>query len=458
MDLRLARVILPSLVLLLCAGCGSERPLRGRHNILLLSIDTLRADHLGAYGYPRPTSPELDALAAQGVLFERPSAQAPSTLLSHTAIFTSQIPQHHGASHVRYLPLADSAVTLAETLAAQGYETASYNSGGQLASIFGLGQGFEIYEKGPDPFHWAVDRSRAFFEARRARREERPFFLFLHTYEVHHPYTPSPVDLELFAGPYSGSLPQSISIELLDDLNHGRRQLAPGDLEFIVAAYDAEIRSVDRGFGRLVEMLRRMDLLDDTLLVVTSDHGEEFGEHGLVGWHSHSLYEEMLWVPLIFRLPGMRFAGRRPAQRVRSIDIAPTLLDLVGLEPPPSFDGLSLVPLFGAGGSHADLPAIAFRDGPQGQVYEALTFRRWKLDEGRLFDLENDPGQKFDRLALESGRAAALTAELRRLVDRRPGSAKAAKVELAAEEIERLRSLGYVAGSPAWEGKGRDEP
>lgn len=435
--------------LLLLAGCRGEETARGRFNVLLFSIDTLRADHLGAYGYPRPTSPELDALAAEGVLFERASAQASSTLLSHAAMLTSQIPQHHGASHIRSLPLPESAETLAEILAGEGYDTASYNGGGQLARAYGLGQGFAVYEEGPDPFDWARRKSQSWIEARLARGEERPFFLFLHTYEAHHPYEPSPEDAALVADPYAGPLPPQIPVALLEQINQGRQPLSAEDLSHVIGAYDAEIRSVDRGFGRLLAFLREKNLLDSTVVVVTSDHGEEFGEHGQVGWHSLTLYEEVLWVPLIFRLPGARWAGQRPAQRVRSIDIAPTLLDLLAVAPPAAFEGRSLLPLFEPGAPPLEeAPAVAFRDTAAGEVFESLAIRRHKLNEGRLFDLEEDPWEKRDRAAADPATLESLRGELRRLVATRPGLPPAAPVALSEEELERLRSLGYVAGPP----------
>ncbi len=445
------------LLLLILTGCAAEKPLRGRYNVLLFSIDTLRADNLGAYGYQWPTSPEIDALAAQGIVFEHPSSQAPSTLLSHAAMLTSQIPQHHGGSHIRFLPLADSVLTLAEVLKDAGYETVSFNGGGQVGSAFGFAQGFDIYEQGPDPSHWGVDHTLAWLEERRKRKEERPFFLFLHTYEVHHPYTPNSQDLDLFANGYAGPLPRTISVELLNEINRSQRQIDTDDLNFIIAAYDAEIRSVSRNFGRIIEELRREDLLEDTVIVVTSDHGEEFGEHGMVGWHSLTLYEEMLHVPLIVRLPGSRHAGERPSQRVRSIDIAPMLLDLLGLPQPSSFEGRSLVPLLGAASPLPDLPAIAMRDTPQGNIFESLTIRQVKLNEGRLFDLEHDPWELEDRAALDPSTFGLLDAELRQIVDHKPAAQSEKPIELGPEETERLKSLGYLAGPSAQQGKPQNE-
>ncbi len=431
------------------AGCADEKPPAGPANLLLLSIDTLRADHLGAYGHPRPTSPHLDALAADGIVFEHASAQAPSTLLSHAALFTSQIPQHHGASHIRALPLPEAAETLAEVLHGKGYATASFNSGGQLDRVFGLAQGFETYTSGPDPFDWVRREAERWLAERAARGDRRPFFLFLHTYEVHHPYTPAPQDLALFADGYRGRLGPAIPVEQLQAINAGREPLSADDLAYITAAYDAEILSVDRGWGRFEAFLREQGFFDSTAIVVTSDHGEEFKEHGQVGWHSNTLYEELLWVPLIFRLPGGAFAGARPVQRVRSIDIAPTVLDLLGIAPPAAFEGRSLRPLFGKNAAPlADLPAIAFRDTERGEIFESLAIRRHKLNEGKLFDLESDPWEKRDQAAADPATLASLEAELRRQVAARPGLVPAAPIELGEEEIERLRALGYAAGPP----------
>lgn len=442
-----ARAIVGTFIVLVASGCAVEQKTKGRPNVVLVSIDTLRADHLGAYGYRPPTSPHLDGLARQGIVFENVSAQAPSTLLSHASIFTSQIPQHHAASHIRFRPLAESAVTLTERLAEAGYDTASFNSGGQLVRAFGLAQGFAIYDQGPDSFSGPLERSLAWLEERRNRADQDPFFLFLHTYEVHHPYTPRPADLQVFAGHYRGTLPDQISVELLDRLNHAGQPPSAEDLAHIVAAYDAEILSVDRGIGRLVEYFERRDLLDVTLWVVTSDHGEEFGEHGLVGWHSHTLYEELLRVPLILRLPEALWAGRRVASRVASIDIAPTLLDLLGLPPAPTFEGRSLAPLFAPDGRLPPAPAIAFRDGPQGQIYEALTWRRFKLNEGRLFDLAADPGEKADLAGLRPDLLEPLRGELRRRVDRSTDSSPSSGPALLDEDDrKRLLSLGYTAG------------
>lgn len=434
------------MALALLSACGAPPTTKvgtGPTAVILVSIDTLRADHLGAYGYGKPTSPHIDRLAEQGITFTRTSAPAPSTLLSHASIFTSRIPQQHAASHVRNLPLSEEALTLTEVLRDAGYATASYNSGGQLMRAFGLAQGFDVYESGPDRFAWAVDQALGWLDARPPAEAARPFFLFLHTYEPHHPYTPSLADLELFAGNYRGSLPHLIPVELLVEVNHGKRRLNDADLAYVIAAYDAEIHATDRSFGLLLDGLAQRGLLDSSLIVLTSDHGEEFGEHGMVGWHSHTLNEELLRVPFVLRLPGRAHAGSRIESLARSIDIAPTVLEALGLPAPREFAGRSLLPAV-RGEELPELPSVAAWDTPQSHYFEALTTRRLKLNDGKVFDLQGDPGEKvdlaFERLELRT----ELERALRAAVEERPALAGAAPAVLTEEELRRLESLGYV--------------
>ena len=286
--------------------------------MVLVSIDTLRPDHLGCYGYTRPTSPNLDAFRKDAVLFDQAFAHAPSTLASHAAILASLLPPHHGASISNDLALPREVLTLAEVLKEAGYTTASYNGGIQLDPAWGLDQGFDVYASvkprgapaeslvdKTDRFAHQVDRAAAWIRGRRSPG----FFLFLHTYEVHHPYSPEPDDLALFRGSYDGPLPDLVTVELLKEVNGGKRPVDDRDRQHIVDTYDAEIRSMDRAFGTLVALLKERKLYDAALVIVTSDHGEEFGEHGQMGWHSHTLYDELLRVPLLVKLPKSRRAG-----------------------------------------------------------------------------------------------------------------------------------------------------
>jgi arylsulfatase A-like enzyme len=338
--------ILPLLGLLVaCGGTpAAEQAVDyrcGDCNVILISIDTLRADHLGCYGYPRPTSPAVDRFSKQSVLFRTAIAHAPSTEPSHASMFTSLLPAHHGGLRAKHQPISEDVTMMAEILHEAGLRTISYNGGGQVAASYGFDRGFELYESSADPFANKVGDAIRWLDE---HAEER-FFMFLHTYEVHAPYSPMPRFMDMFDADYQGELEDSISPGLLIDVNEGKVILDEQDQQHIVNAYDAEIRSMDSAFGHLVGYLEQRGLLDKTLVVFTSDHGEEFGEHAQMGRHSHTLYDELLHVPLIVRMPGGNFSSTVVERQVRGIDILPTVLDVLGLESPGPHDGSSLTGL-----------------------------------------------------------------------------------------------------------------
>jgi arylsulfatase A-like enzyme len=431
----------------LSIGCGTSSP---RSPVVLVSIDTLRPDHLGCYGYPRPTSPNLDAFRGDAILFRAAFAHAPSTLPSHASMLTSLLPPHHGASIANDLVVPDEVLTLAEVLRSQGYATASFNGGIQLDRSYGLDQGFDIYESvkprdatperlvdPTDRFAHVVDQARGFVSA----QGDHAFFLFLHTYEVHHPYTPVPADLAPFRGNYSGPLPDLISVELLRQINSGERRIDDRDRQHIVDAYDGEIRSMDRAFGSLVAFLRDRALYDRALVVVTSDHGEEFGEHGKMGWHSHTLFDELLHVPLLVKLPGRRLAGAVIEATARGIDVAPTILRALDLPVPKAFEGRDLLasgppPV----GSEETWSA---RDVVDPNRAWALRTPEWKLVDDRLYDLRRDPGETTDVAPDHREVTRRLRERRRALVAARPlPPRRHAQVDDALRE--RLRALGYI--------------
>ena len=396
-------------------------------NVILVSIDTLRADHLGSYGYGKQTTPRIDSFRQDAALFDEAIAHAPSTLPSHASILTSLLPSHHRASAANSFSVDPEAITLAEILKAQGYSTASFNGGIQLDPIYGLDRGFDIYVSArprfaiaellidpTDMFAHAVDEAIRWIEA----NPEGPFFLFLHTYELHHPYTPKPELLELFKTEYDGSLPNEISVDLLQRINRGEVELDANDLSHIISTYDAELRSVDEAFGRLVEFLRDEGLYDNAIIVLTSDHGEEFGEHGFVGWHSHTLYDELLRVPLILKLPGSDHAGAAIDFQVRGIDIAPTLLARLGLDVPASFEGTSLL---GALSGVVNVPkyAVSRKDVPVPDDFASIRTRDWKWFRGGLFDLVKDPGEENDASKENEGVAVGMESKLYELLNAR---------------------------------------
>jgi arylsulfatase A-like enzyme len=431
---------------LLHVSCGGDTPT----NVLIVSLDTLRPDHLGCYGYERNTSPEIDRFCRDAIRFDRAIAQAPSTLPSHASMLTSTLPRQHAAFLTRKSALASGVTTLPEILRAAGYTTVSYNGGAQLAPEWGLDRGFDIYESvrpkqaHGDAFSGQVDRFDHTVEvAARWFREQRaePFFAFLHSYEVHHPYTPTAENLRLFERDYSGELPRDITASLLRSVNRGSPTLTRADFDHIVSTYDAEIRSADAAFGDLMAFLRARGLYDEMLIVLMSDHGEEFGEHGLMGWHSHTLYDELLRVPLVIKLPNSRFAGRVVTDPVRLIDVAPTVLEVLGLPPAHAFVGESLLAFFEAQ-SAVSRPAISQQDTARRDVLSLRT-DRWKLYRGKLFDLEADRLEQRDVAGTHPEIAASLQARLDELLEQTSvGEGVPSTPE--PETRERLQSLGYI--------------
>jgi arylsulfatase A-like enzyme len=361
--------------------------------VFLLSFDTLRPDHLGCYGYFRNTSPNIDRFSEEAVLFETAIAQAPSTKPSHASMFTSLNVRHHGAhgGRIRSLgrnKLGENALTMAEILKAHGYSTISYNAGGFVKEDWGLAQGFDLYDSSvKGSLGNTVKKGIDWLKSHPTEK----FFLFLHTYETHHPHSPDKRFADLFTDGYSGTLPARISIDLIRRINSGETVIDEEDRRYIVGLYDGEIRSLDEAFGTFVRCLKSTGLYDRSLIIITSDHGEEFGEHGRTGWHSHTLYDELLRVPLIMKLPGSLFASTRVEGVVRSIDILPTILDIVDIPPEENFEGSSLVESMEKGQAE-----MAFAVSQLGSKTYSVRTNRWKLYGTKLYDLDEDPEEMED--------------------------------------------------------------
>ncbi len=342
-------------------------------NILLISIDTLRADRLSLYGYPRPTSPHLDRWArSRAAIFQTAVAQAPWTLPSHVSIFTGLNPNRYQSNMPN---AADPGLTmLPEILRDAGYATMAVTGGAFLHPQYGFSQGFDRYYYELIPTH--EDESGQEIENGVAtalrwldQNSDRPFFLFFHTYEVHDPYLPR----QPHFGQFTDQPPITVKVpprsEARDEGFQVRRAfsalaaqeelngLSPTDVtELVSAAYDSGIAYADEQVNRILEKLEELALDDDTIVVVTSDHGEMLGEHDAVG-HLY-LYEGNILVPLMIAAPEGRGAGRVVPDQVRSIDILPTILDLAGLAPVTGIDGRTLVPLID--GERSSLPPEAF--------------------------------------------------------------------------------------------------
>jgi arylsulfatase A-like enzyme len=439
-----ARVVLAA-GLALTAGCGPSRPAPPQR-LVLISVDTLRADHLGSYGYGRPTSPGIDALAREGVLFEDVSAPSPWTLPSHASLLTGLYPSRHGLkAHDRYLP--STVPTLAALLGRAGFVTAGVVNSYNLGPRFGLDRGFQEFvyvEEVADqvePSTRITDQAMAWLRQHRDRR----LFVFVHYYDVHSDYRSRPRYEEQFVSPYQGRA-DGTTAQLMA-FREGRGRLDDKDAAHLIDLYDAGIRQMDDEVHRLVSFLRDEKLLDGTLLVLTSDHGEEFLERGGV-LHGRTQFQEVMRVPLLMRGPGLP-AGRRDPAPASLLDVMPTVLGLLGIEGPPSLDGEDLLRQGGAdrrAGRY--LFGEADHNNAEPDVTRAVRHLGYKLHFNRLtgrrelFDLSRDPGEGVDRAASEPAVTADLRARLERFMQIRGEAAPPSRP--TPEEIEKLRSLGYL--------------
>lgn len=452
------------LALLVCAfvapGCPANLP---APNVVLISLDTVRADELPLYGYQRDTSPALGALAAQGAVFENAYAQAPNTVATHASMFTGRYPFQHGMyRHGESLAAEEN--TLAEIMASHGYRTFGLASSVRFPRDAGYDQGFEVYET----FYDLAKNDRADRITERAlelaeRAGSKPFFAFLHYFGAHGPYTaPEPYRSQWHPG-LEVPAPEA-TVDYMMEFRWPGQSLAPGVLEYLRALYDAGLRHQDEALGRLFEGLRGRSNSRPTLVIVTADHGEEFKEHGFL-MHSHFLHEELVRVPFIVHWPGRIAAGRRIATPTQTVDLLPTILGLLGLPQPSELPGRSLAPLLlGDAGSREEPledPAdiVVLEAFPSWGIIATLRSGRFKWVEGRgrgLFRLDEDPtadrevsqrypGEKARLLTLarDLGLPAAVRLRAGQLGEKRHGS-RPDMGRVAPEEreiLERLRAL-----------------
>ena len=476
------------LVVLAGAACEDEpaRPgplatSRGpRPDVVLVVVDALRADRLGVYGGPAENSPTIDAIAREGVTFERAIAQAPWTQPSVASLLSSLYPSFHGVQDFqlamdatygdapKIAVFGNECATLPETLRAHGYRTAAFVANPFLDTAFGFSRGFDHFDAS---FAALSTRGRRVNEAAvgwiRAREPGVPVFLYLHYMDVHGPYDARPGVLD----PMLDALERSGPRERLDDAaterlgylrtfpSVMRRPERHAELsryrEYWVARYDAGIREMDGYLAALRHALEVEGVWRDALVVITADHGEALFEHGL--WdHGKSLHDTELHVPLIVRWPGVAPAGTRVRAAVELIDVMPTILDLLGIDAAGAGEGRSVGPLL-TGGSGA-APEVAIAEAVKGRPgARAIYAGDWKLitdvDGGAaLYDLAHDPLETHDVGAARVTEAARLR---RLLADHaeRAGALAARRPAVGAAatpaQVERLRALGYLEPSPS---------
>jgi arylsulfatase A-like enzyme len=322
----------------ICSLCTATAQAGPPHGIILISLDTLRADHLGSYGYHRNTSPSIDAFAQESILFERAVVQAPTTLPSHMSIMTSLYPSFHGVWQENF-PLADEHMTLAELLREGGYRTAAFVDGGYVSGVYGFERGFDLYDDQRGGIAVILPKVKKWLNDNKSD----PFFLFIHCYDIHSPYDPPPPYNTIFHDfTYAGHL--FPGTRTLFKIAGKKLQLNDEDLRHFIALYDGGIRYTDEKIGEFLSYLSASELTDQSLIIITSDHGEEFKEHGGI-LHRQVYYRPELHVPLIIRIPQYRKKQIRLNELVRSIDLLPTILDMAELQPPPGAQGRSLLPL-----------------------------------------------------------------------------------------------------------------
>lgn len=456
------------------SGGSQQASLAARPNVILISIDSLRPDHLHCYGYARQTSPTLDRLAAEGALFENAISSAPWTLPAHAAMFTGLADSVHGVlDTVNKLP--EQRRTLAEVMREAGYQTAGFFSGPYLHPIFGLSQGFETYEdctsyaryndetaaaKGmiDEPELW--DRMHADITNPHVlsavsqwadTRTRMPFFLFVHMWDVHFDFIPPPPYDTMFDPDYTG--PMDGRNFFFDP--RVNKEMPARDLEHLKALYDGEIAWTDATLEKILTKLREKGLLKDAIVMVTADHGTAFFEHGLKA-HRNALYDEVIRIPLILWAPGRAPAGLRVSRQVRTIDLAPTLIELAGLQP-PAMMGQSLAPLLRGGILGAEGPALSelFSRDVQARAYrrpERKLIHYEGTDGALVFDLARDPKEMSPIADAGSPVLKALLedrAEVRRWLEqgRAAFPGKADEAELDETTLQALRAHGYVGGA-----------
>ncbi len=441
----MARRFFPLLLFaVFAAACGHE----ARWNVVVVTFDTTRADHLGPYGHDGVKTPVLDRLAAEGVVFEHAYAPVPITLPSHSSLMTGKVPFAHGVRDNALFALGEEQTTLAEILRAEGYRTAAAIGAFPLLGQFGIGQGFELFDdhltaEYEDIFGERIfPKRRLFFDERPAARvneavlpwleehHQEPFLLWVHYFDPHHPLEPPPPYNQLYAhDPYLG-----------------------------------EIAYADESLGTLLDNLRRLGVYDRTVIVFTSDHGEGRGDHN-ESTHSMLLYDSTLRVPLIVKpAAGMPAAGgRRVSRRVGIVDVLPTVLELLGLEPPADIQGRSLAADLGAGS-----PAPRETGGGRQAVYgetlsprfsnnwgelRSLIVEDYKYVHGprrELFDLARDPRELDNLIDREPEAAAGLRQRLEQYLAEHAVADLDSSVAVDEATVRRLQALGYLqtAGGP----------
>lgn len=439
-------------------------------NILLIGIETLRADHVSSLGYHRNTTPALDKLASQGVVFSRAIATSSWTLPSVMSVFTSLYPGIH--QRTSYQKLTGPGVTLTEILKANGYKTAAFVSNPTLDSRYGFSKGFDLYDDFSVRMSIGLEifdnedvpgRGTNYIRTSEAvnyaalnwlkNNRQAPFFMFVFYFDPHYDYIPPPPFDTVFDPCYEGSVDgRKISHELRKSTRPPQR-----DLEHIIALYDGEILCTDGYISKLLDKFSEYGILDDTLIIVFGDHGDEFYEHGSTA-HAHSLYNELIHIPLIFKWPQLIPQNRQVDSLVGQCDIMPTILDYLGIGYEGFLQGKSLRPLIEAQKDKLHDVVYAEVSLEKNKHFSAAISKDSKLifnlstDEKQFFDFSNDPNEQLNIYKEKTSigasdlekRLVSWLSNNKRLTSQPSSHEQLKEIELDEEHLRELKSLGYV--------------
>lgn len=432
-------------------------------NVIVILVDCLRAGHMGAYGYERSTTPNMDRLAAESVLFEHAVAASNWTKPSVASLFTGAwVSQHlltegHVAAGeggpMRSQVLAPELVTLAELASEAGMATGGFVNQGHLAEYMGFAQGFDRYRTGLDD-HGVVEAFAGWLTGARGR----PFFAYLHLVDLHFPYTPQE-HIDRFNDEIQ---PRRMKALIREDGAGFRARVAAGELSDadrreVRGLYDGELLGVDDTVRKALDVLRVNDLYDDTLVVLTSDHGEALFEHGAFEHGGDLMWEPVLHVPLLIKLPGGRHGGRRVPGPVGLVDVLPTIAVALGATPPPGIGGRALLSPGPDGTLEAMRPAdhLALAEPTVAGAPRALYLDTYKFlfppgatNPSSVYDLGADPGEENDLVAgLDPAllaRAQQRLYEIEVAASEFSRNLEVSEADLRPEELEKLRALGYI--------------
>ncbi len=458
--MHIRRTFLMALGLLFVMNLGQCRRSPQETNVILIIIDTLRQDHVSCYGYERETTPNLDALAKDGVRFEQAVSSCPWTLPSIASILTGQNPSTHQAGiHLdpytmedrRLSIMNESILTLAEIFQQKGYSTVGFFQNPFVHPDFGLNRGFDLYDYAPGDnrnirrANVVVARAIRWLEDR--EKSKKGFFMVVHFFDVHLAYDPPVEFLAPYIYGYKGKLVPPFDPEL-KDIRSGKAALSSEDREFAIGLYDGEIASVDASIGNFFDYLKTRGLYDTSLIIATADHGEEFWDHS--GFeHGHTLHREVLNVPLIMRFPHSLNTGQVIKERVSLTDLFPSIIGFLGWTLPIRTDGEGFI-------SHpatiAVPPHIIISEnlhfGPQQQCFYANNYKMIINQFGRIevYNLEKDPLEMKNVFGQDRDFPEEIHKQIEYMAQKMKELLKEPKkaAELDEETRKKLKALGYL--------------